>query len=62
MSILQEYEMIQGKLNKEQSAELDIYLKFHPEIVLSDFYYNRQHWDACQECRSLYKKTIPSIV
>ena len=49
MSILQDYEKIGNGLTKEQMDGLELYLKFHPEMLLSDLYYSEGNWEDCQE-------------
>lgn len=45
MSILREYEEIRKEIGEEKAKGLEQYLKFHPEIVLSDIYYNEKNWE-----------------
>lgn len=49
MSISSEYEWIRRELGEKAYADLEVYLKFHPHVMLSDLYYNQQYWEDCQQ-------------
>lgn len=58
MSILQEYEQIRKDLGEEKFHDIERYLEFHPEKLLSDLYYNSDEWKAFEEwCEN----TVPVV-
>lgn len=45
MSILQEYEQIRRDIGEEKYRAIEEYLSLHPELFLSDIYYEEAVWD-----------------
>lgn len=65
MSILQEYEKIKSYLRKGEFEAIERYLALHPELFLSDIYYNLEEykkfdewWIAEQELNKAYQKYL----
>ena len=65
MSILQEYEMIQNGLTDEEIKNIDHYLEFYPNKVLSDLYYNEDEWKQfekwCENTDQVVRENAPII-
>lgn len=62
MSILQEYEKIRKSLRPGEFEAIERYLSLHPELFLSDIYYNQEHykkfaawWTSEEELNSYLK-------
>ena len=49
MSILQDYEKFREEIGEEKYRQLETYMEFHPNVVLSDLLYNKEAWDACMK-------------
>jgi hypothetical protein len=55
MSILQEYQTIRSGLKPGEFEAMEMYLSIHPDLTLSDLYYNRkvyqgfEAWNKKQE-------------
>ena len=49
MSILQEYEKIRGSLRVGEFEAIERYLALHPELFLSDIYYNQEEYKKFDE-------------
>lgn len=65
MSILQEYEKIRKSLRPGEFEAIERYLDFHPELFLSDVYYNQEEhkkfdewWTVEQELNKAYQKYL----
>jgi hypothetical protein len=44
MSILQEYESIKRRIGMEKFLGIERYLELHPNLLLSDIYYNQKEY------------------
>lgn len=49
MSILHDYEKFREKIGEEKYRQLETYMEFHPDVVLSDLLYNKEAWDDCMK-------------
>ena len=45
MSILQEYQYIRRMIGESEYRRIEEYLQQHPEMLLSDIYYNRENYN-----------------
>lgn len=45
MSLLQEYEKIRKSLRSGEFEAIERYLDLHPELFLSDIYYNQEQYE-----------------
>lgn len=65
MSVLQEYQEIRKELGEEMFTKIETYLEFHPEVLLSDVYYNKEAWNACADwwnnTEDVVKNNVPII-
>ena len=46
MSILQEYKSIKRRIGMEKFLGIERYLELHPNLLLSDIYYNPKEWEG----------------
>jgi hypothetical protein len=65
MSILQEYEKIKSYLREGEFEAIERYLALHPDLLLSDIYYNLEEhrkfdawWQAEQALNKAYQKYL----
>lgn len=60
MSILQELEIANNQLDSDTRQKLDVYLATHPDLLLSDVYYNENEWKKFEKWSRQYDQVKES--